>query len=204
MIKQTLGFSRIISGKLQTITCCPRPPVPAGAAGLLRLPSGEGASGVRATAAFRLLLQVALLTTHWHPRYSRCPPCAHTCAWLCARRVSTCVPGCVPAHVTARVSAHVPARVPSRVPALVPSPRASPLPVCLHARPSQSFCTHLGGGATSWRASPQPTSCPAPAPHPPPSGGCCSRVWVGVAPQAPTPAVGTGGPGAQGPASLSP
>lgn len=147
-------------------------------------PVWGGAGGVRATAASRLLLHAALLTAHWRPRYSRCPPCAHPCAWLCACLCARPC-DCPCARPCARSQGLPTARLPA----------SEALPVFLH---SPGWWGHLLAGVSPAHILPHPSTPPASIRRLPLSD------LGGSGPQAPTPAVGTGGPGAQGPASLSP
>lgn len=119
------------------------------AAGLLSLPSGEGAGGVQVTAAFRLRCE-SLCSQHTGvpvivgARLCACP-CARPCATHvptrvtapCAHPCDACVPACVPARVTARVTARVPARVTAHV---MPVCLPVGLPVC---PPVSCPCAHL-------------------------------------------------------------
>lgn len=111
------------------------------AAGLLSLPSGEGAGGVQVTAAFRLRCE-SLCSQHTgvpvivgaRPCATHVPtrvtaPCAHPC--------DACVPACVPARVTARVTTRVPAHVTAHV---MPVCLPVGLPVC---PPVSCPCAHL-------------------------------------------------------------
>lgn len=147
MIKRTLGFSRIISGKLQTVTCCPRPPVSAGAAGLLSLPSGEGLAGCGPQG----------------PLASCCKPLcsqhtgvpvtvgAHPCAWLCA---------CLCAHPRARPCDCPCARPYARSQGLPTArlPASEALPVFLH---SPGWWSHLLAGVSPAHILPHPSTPPA-------------------------------------------